>query len=105
MDLDASKECCAPTRHRSGSGLGVLAGVGALVVCCALPSLLASGALAAVAGWSLGVWAAIVVVVLSIAVWWSRRRHLGHHPVMIEATPLLHGDTTPRQAAPAEGVE
>lgn len=105
MDPDASKECCAPRSRRSGSGVAVVGGVGGLAVCCALPSLLASGALAAVAGWSVGVWAAIVVVALSVAGWWFRRLTRRHRQPMIEATSVLHDDTALRQATRAEAVE
>ena len=43
-------------------------------LCCALPSLLAGGALVAVAGWGWGVWAAIGVAAVVTGTLWFRGR-------------------------------
>ena len=67
----------------------VTIGVGGLVLCCALPSLLAGGALAAAAGWGFGVWAAIVVSAVALAVWLLRRRGRHHGPSVIDPSSAM----------------
>ena len=64
-------------------------GVGGLALCCALTSLLAGGALAAVAGWGFGVWAALVVSALALGVWLLRRRGRRHGPSTIDPTSAM----------------
>ena len=72
----------------SSSGI-VTIGVGGLVLCCALPTLLASGALAAAAGWGFGVWAAIVVSALALGVWLVRRRGRHHSRSAIDPSSAM----------------
>ena len=72
----------------SASGI-VTIGVGGLVLCCVLPSLLAGGALAAAAGWGFGVWAAIVVSALALGVWLLRRRGRHHSPSSIDPSSAM----------------
>ena len=72
----------------SASGILTI-GVGGLVLCCALPSLIAGGALAAVAGWGFSVWAAIVGSVLALGVWLLRRRGCHHGPVAIDPVSAM----------------
>ena len=62
----------------------VTIGVGGLVLCCALPSLLAGGVLAAAAGWGFGVWAAMGVSAVVLGVWLIRRRGRHHRPSAID---------------------
>lgn len=72
----------------SASGI-LTVGVGGLVLCCALPSLLAGGALAAVAGWGFGVWAAMVVSGVAFGVWLVRRRGRHHGLSAIDAISAM----------------
>jgi len=76
---NATDDCCAPKARRSDRTTGVLAiGVVGVALCCALPSLLAGGALVAVAGWGWGVWAAIgVAAVVTGTLWFRGRRQRG----------------------------
>ncbi len=67
-------------------------GVGGLALCCALPSLLAGGALAAVAGWGFGVWAAMVVSGLALGGWLFRRRGRHHGPSAIDPISAMTDD-------------
>ena len=70
---NATDDCWAPKTRRSDRTTGVLAiGVFGVVLCCALPSLLAGGALVAVASWGWGVWAAIGVAAVAIGALWLR---------------------------------
>ena len=75
----------------SASGILTI-GVGGLVLCCALPSLIAGGALAAVAGWGISMWAAIVGSVLALGVWLLRRRGLHHSPSSIDPSSAMTDD-------------
>jgi len=80
----------AKTSRRSVSASGILPiGVGGLALCCALPSLLAGGALAAAAGWGRGVWAAIVVSALALGVWLLRRRERHHASSSIDPNSTM----------------
>lgn len=72
----------------SGSGI-VTIGVGGLLLCCALPSLLAGGALAAVAGWGFGVWAAMIVSALVLGVWLLRRKGRHYSPSAIDPSSAM----------------
>ncbi len=72
----------------SASGI-VTIGVGGLALCCALPALLAGGALAAVAGWGFGVWAAMVVSALAFGVWLLRRRGRRDGPSAIDPISVM----------------
>ena len=81
---NATDDCWAPKTRRSDRTTGVLAiGVFGVVLCCALPSLLAGGVLVAVAGWGCGVWAAIGVAVVAMGALWfrGRRQRAGLLPV------------------------
>ena len=70
---NATEDCCAPRAPRSDRTNRLLAmGVVGVALCCALPSLLAGGALVAVAGWGCGVWAAIGVAAVVTSAWWFR---------------------------------
>lgn len=72
---NATDDCWAPKARRSDRTTGVLAiGVVGVALCCALPSLLAGGALVAVAGWGWGVWAAIGVAAVAMGALWLRGR-------------------------------
>jgi O-antigen/teichoic acid export membrane protein len=71
-------------------------GVVGVALCCALPSLLAGGALVAVAGWGWGVWAAIgVAAVVVTSAWWFRRQR--HRPGTQQIDPAT-------ESVPAPGV-
>ena len=72
----------------SASGILTI-GVGGLALFCALPSLLAGWALAAVAGWGFGVWAAIVVSALALGVWLIRRGGRHHGPSSIDPSSAM----------------
>lgn len=72
----------------SASGILTI-GVGGLALCCALPSLLAGGALAAAAGWGFGVWAVTVVAAVAFGVWLLRRRGRHHGPSAIDPIPAM----------------
>ena len=75
VDTQTTGDCPTPKARRSGSATGLVAiGVTGVAVCCALPSLLASGVLVAAAGWGCGVLAAIAVAVGAIGALWLRRR-------------------------------
>ena len=85
MNPETTEDCCAKTSRRSVSASRIVTiGVGGLALCCALPSLLAGGALAAAAGWGFGVWAAMVVSALALGVWLLRRRGRHHGPLAID---------------------
>ena len=91
MNPERPDDCCAKTSRRSASGI-VTIGVGGLVLCCALPTLLAGGALAAVAGWGFGVWAAIVVSALVLGVWLLRRRGRRHSRLAVDPISAMAGN-------------
>ena len=75
----------------SASGI-VTIGVGGLALCCALPSLLAGSALAAVAGWGFGVWASFVVCAVAFGVWLLRRRGRHHGPSATDSISAMTDD-------------
>ena len=76
MSDDVTDDCCAPKARRSDKTARVLVvGFVGVVLCCALPSLLAGSVLVAVAGWGWGVWAAIGVAVVATGALWFRWRH------------------------------
>ena len=76
MNDDVTDDCCPAKARRSDKTTRVLVvGVVGVVLCCALPSLLAGSVLVAVAGWGWGVWAAIGVAVVATGALWFRWRH------------------------------
>ena len=79
----------------------VTIGVGGLALCCALPSLLAGGALAAAAGWGFGVWAAMVVSALALGVWLLRRRGRHHGLSAIDPVSAMPDDSA-KQTVPVK---
>ena len=90
VNPERPEDCCAKTSRRSVSASRIVTiGVGGLALCCALPSLLAGGALAAAAGWGFGVWAAIVVSALALGVWLLRRRGRHHGPLAIDPSSAM----------------
>ncbi len=84
----------------SASGI-VTIGVGGLVLCCVLPSLLAGGVLAGAAGWGFGVWAAMVVSALALGVWLLR--HSGRHHSQPAIDPISAMTDTARRTVKVGG--
>lgn len=102
MNDNATDDCCAPKERRSDRSTRVLAiGVVGVALCCALPSLLAGGALVAVAGWGCGVWAAIGVAIVAMGALSFRWRHRRAGLLPVDpATELVSGSGAPTSSQP-----